>query len=482
MPDNSNAPHFEPTWESLSRYRCPDWFRDAKLGIFLHWGPTSISAAGTAYSRDMYIEGSEAYNIHLSKYGHPSKVGWKDIIPMWKAENWDPDYVVGVFKKAGARYIVPVASFHDNYDLWDSKHHRWNAVNIGPKKDIVGMWRESALKHGLRFGVSEHLERAYSWFNTNKGQDKDGPFADVPYDGNDPAYEDLYFPPHDDTVWWYPSNPPEWWKQQWFDRITDLIDNCKPDLLYTDGAVPFGDYGLRLMAHFYNSNIRWHAGSLEAVYNMKNIKNHGEYHEGTCVEDLERGALDYLKTDPWQTDTAIGDWFYNENFGYKSARQIITMFVDIVSKNGNLLLDVGLKADGTFAEPELIVLRELADWMSTNSEAIYDSRPWHTYGEGPTAVTGNHFNESEMPYTAHDIRFTTKGDTLYAIALAWPDSRQLTIKSLREAGERVREVTLLGHAGALEFSLGPDGLSIMLPPDRPCRHAWVFRLPGAASR
>ena len=477
---------FEPTWESLQQYKCPEWFRDAKFGIFLHWGPTSVPGFGTPYSRDMYEEGSYAYKHHIEHYGHPSKFGWKDIIPLWKAEKWDPDYTVGVFKDAGAKYIVPVASFHDNFDLWNSKYTKWNAVNMGPKKDIIKLWRDATLKADLRFGVSEHLERSYSWFNTNKGRDKDGPLAGVPYDGNDTNYADFYFPPHDDTAWFYPRNPPEWWKQEWYNRIEDLVDNYKPDLLYTDGGLPFGDYGRKLMAHFYNANMLCHTGRLDAVYNLKNIGNHGEYREGICVEDLERGTMDYLKKEPWQTDTAIGDWFYNQNDTLKSSHQLITMLVDIVSKNGNLLLDVSLKADGTIPDGQLERLKDIGAWMKVNGDAIYGTRPWTIYGEGPNAVKGNHFNEGDVPYTAADIRFTTHGNVIDAIALGWPDGDHFLIKALDEkaaaASGGIAGVRMLGVDEPVEWKLTSDGLWIRKPARRPCEHAFVFQITVKGTR
>ena len=205
---------FTPDWDSLKRYRCPDWFRDAKFGIWSHWGPQAVPEGGDWYARNLYVQDHPAHHLHLQKFGHPSKVGFKDVIPHWKAQNFDAsqaDRLMRLYQAAGARYFVSMGVHHDNFDLWNSKHHRWNAVNMGPKKDIVGLWAAAARDHGLRFGVSEHLERSYNWFNTNKGSDKEGPLAGVPYDGNDPRYADLYFPPHDDTNWAYPKNPPEWW-------------------------------------------------------------------------------------------------------------------------------------------------------------------------------------------------------------------------------------------------------------------------------
>jgi alpha-L-fucosidase len=233
-------PVFEPTWDSLKQYRCPDWFRDAKFGIWAHWGPQCAPMVGDWYARQMYLQGHPQYEHHVRTYGHPSKVGFKDIIELWKGEKFDPAALIDLYKGAGARYFISMGVHHDNFDLWNSKHHRWNAVNFGPRRDIVGAWKRAAEAVGLRFGVTEHLERSWSWFNTNKGCDSYGPYAGVPYDGNDPAYEDLYFPQHDDTSYAYPANPPEAWTKGWLQRIQDLVDSYEPDLLYSDGAVRRG--------------------------------------------------------------------------------------------------------------------------------------------------------------------------------------------------------------------------------------------------
>ena len=250
----------------------------------------------------MYLQGHRAYEYHLKSFGHPSKFGFKDLIPLWKAENFDADCLVGRFKSAGAGYLVPVATFHDNYDLWKSKFQKWNSLNVGPLKDICGLWKQAALKHGLRFGVSTHMDRVPSWFNTSRGSDASGPLADLPYDGRDPRNAELYGPPNDEGMEWayLPKNAPESWKETWFHRNKDLIDTYRPDLLYFDGGIPYLEYGLELVAHYYNENVRWHNGKLEAVLNLKKTKVSGAYREGVCVQDLERSKLESIKDDPWQ--------------------------------------------------------------------------------------------------------------------------------------------------------------------------------------
>ncbi|MFB3825123.1 MAG: alpha-L-fucosidase [Bryobacteraceae bacterium] len=465
---------FNASWDSLKQYRCPDWFRDAKFGIWAHWGPQCVPEQGAWYARDMYIEGSPDYKYHVAHYGHPSKFGYKDIVPLWRAENFDPESLMERYQKAGAKYFVALGVHHDNFDCWNSRFHKWNATKMGPKRDIVGMWREAALSRGMRFGVSEHLARSWSWFNVNKGKDKEGPYAGVPYDGNDPAYADFYFEPHEDTSRVYPANPPEAWKKQWLARIKDLVDSYQPDLLYTDGGIPFGEVGRTLVAHFYNRSLEWHAGKLEAVYNIKNFKEgHGEYQDGCCVLDVERGVVDDIRPEPWQTDTCIGNWFYRRGVEYKSARTVIHMLADIVSKNGNLLLNFPQRADGTLDAQAESVLDGVTRWMAVNAEAIHGTRPHRVFGEGPTQNEGGAFSERKRKeYTPEDIRYTTKGRMVYAICLGVPGAQA----TLRNAPQRVRRVHMLGAAEPLKFTMREKVLRVELPERKPSEHALVLRI------
>jgi alpha-L-fucosidase len=243
------AGQFEPTMDSLANYRCPEWFRDAKFGIWAHWGPQAVPMMGDWYARRMYIQGDRDYEDHLKRYGHPSEHGYKDIIPLWKAEKWDPDRLMQLYKRAGAKYFVSMGSHHDNFFLWNSKLHRWNSVQMGPHRDVVGEWQKAAKKYGLHFGVSEHLGASFTWFQPSHSADKTGPQAGVPYDGADPNNWDLYhFPAEPGDTGWYSTNPK--WHQQWYDEIKELVDNYHPDLLYTDGGVPFGnEVGRSMIAH-----------------------------------------------------------------------------------------------------------------------------------------------------------------------------------------------------------------------------------------
>ncbi|MEM0966312.1 MAG: alpha-L-fucosidase [Verrucomicrobiota bacterium] len=481
---------FDPTRESLQQYKCPEWFRDAKFGIWAHWGPQSVPMIGDWYARNMYLQGNPQNLHHCRVYGHPSKFGYKDLVRLWKAEKFDPENLVDLYCRAGAKYVYTCGAHHDNFDCWDSKHHAWNSVNVGPGKDIVGLFAEATRSVGLKFGVTEHLERTWSWFNTNKGSDTYGPFKGVPYDGNDPAYQDFYLEKHGDSSPSYPQSAPETWMRHWQDRMIDLIKQYEPDLFYTDGAIPFGKIGLEVMAEFYNQNLA-SKGRLEAVYALKDHKHlervgyHGEYREGIGVLDVERGVVDDIHLNPWQTDTCIGGWYYKSEIEYKSPGEVISMLVDIVSKNGNLLLNFPLKPDGTLDDEEIWIAEEIGRWMDVNGEGIYGTRPWHIYGEGPTRLESGLFAEDKKKkFTARDIRFTQKGDALYACILGWPDNGRIQIESLRHLNDTrlLKSVELLGH-GPVEYIrrgdenvYGERGLIILLPEKKPCSHAWILKI------
>jgi alpha-L-fucosidase len=463
---------FNGTAASLEEYRIPEWFRDAKFGIWAHWGPQSGVEAGGWYARNMYIETQAQYKYHVATYGHPSKVGYKDLCPLWKGNEFDPDHLMSLYKKAGAKYFMSMAVHHDNFDLWNSKHQpRWNAVATGPKKDVVGLWRKAAEKYGLRFAVSEHLSNSYNWLAVSHGADKSGPMAGVPYDGSDPAYADLYHP--------FPKDQPlrdamsrettEAWKRQWFARVKDLVDNYRPDLLYTDGGIPFGELGYRMVSHYYNVMP-------QGVFTSKNRK---DCEKGTCALDIERGIANDILPNPWQTDTCIGNWHYKRGIQYKSAKTVVDMLCDIVSRNGNLMLNFPLPNSGRPDDEELKVLDGITRWMAVNGDAIYGTRPWKVSGNAPSAAAPGEagFNErSRKELTANDVRFTTKGGAVYAFVMGWPE-REASIP-MPGAG-KVRSVDLLGHRGRLQFTQDAAGLRVQLPTERPCEHAVAFRVVGA---
>jgi alpha-L-fucosidase len=472
---------FLGTRESLKGYRTPEWFRDAKFGIWSHWGPQSATEAGDWYARNMYMEGSPQYKFHVEHYGHPSKVGFKDVIGTFKADKWDPEHLMDLYVKAGAKYFVSMGVHHDNFDMWNSRYQaRWNAAASGPKKDIVGMWKQAARKRGLRFGVSEHLSNSFDWLATSHMSDKTGEFAGVPYDGTDPQYSDLYHSydgmPADfvETAKAMGRVAPDRWKRQYFDRIRDLVDQHQPDLLYTDGGIPFEEIGLNLVAHEFNVSAKAHGGKVEAVYNSK---SRTDCVEGTCVLDVERGLVNKIWPDAWQTDTCIGGWHYKKGITYKMPKTIVDMLVDIVSRNGNLLLNFPLPGSGELDAEELQILASITAWMHVNSEGIYGTRPWKVYGEGPSLSagpeTGTGFNEkNRKALTADEIRFTSKGQHVYAFAMGWPNG-EMVVKSI---DVKAHNVELLGHKGKLKWSQNEAGLKVAMPAERPCDHAVTLKI------
>jgi alpha-L-fucosidase len=465
---------FKATRGSLDAYRVPAWFRDAKFGIWSHWGPQSGVEDGDWYARNMYIQGSPQYEYHVKTYGHPSKVGLKDLIPLFKGDKWDPEHLMDLYKKAGAKYFVSMGVHHDNYDMWNSKYQpRWNATAIGPRRDIVGLYKQAARKRGLRFGVSEHLSNSFDWLATAHTSDKTGPLAGVPYDGVNPDFADLYHSyaemPADfaTTAKAMGRVAPDDWKLQYFNRIKDLIDQHQPDLLYTDGGIPFEEYGLSTVAEVYNVSAGLHDGKVEAVYCSKVAS---DCSVGTCIVDHERGVSDAISDEPWQTDTCIGDWHYKKGQVYKTPKKVIDLLVDIVSKNGNLLLNFPLPNSGELDAEESKVLEGITTWMAVNSEGIYGSRPWKIYGAGPStevAVSQTGFNESKQPgLTAEDVRFTSKGKILYAYVMGPPTAdmviKPLGQKSPQEPG-KILNVQLLGSQEKLHWKQDHQGLKVKKP-------------------
>jgi len=485
LPEIAKGP-FDGTAASLKAYQIPEWFRDAKFGMWAHWGPQSAAEFGDWYARNIYIQDSPQNKYHVEHYGHPSKFGHKDICRLWKGDQFDPDHLMQLYKKAGAKYFMSMGVHHDNFDLWNSKHQpRWNAVATGPKKDVVGLWRKAAQKHGLKFAVSEHLSNSYNWLAVSHGSDKTGSMAGVPYDGTDPAYADLYHPfPKDQPI---PTQAmsrvaPDSWKLLYFRRIQDLIDNYQPDLLYTDGGIPFGDWGYRLVAHYYNTNAKVHGGKVEGVYTSKTA---ADCDSGTCVLDIERGVANEIKPNPWQTDTCIGNWHYKKDLTYKTPKIVIDMLCDIVSRNGNLMLNFPLPNSGALDAEELKVLEGITKWMAVNSEGIYGTRPWKVSGSAaaPAPAAQSGFNErNRKELTANDVRFTTKGGALYAFVMGWPE-REAVVPTLALGGTlgvgKIRGVELLGHKGKVKFTQDGSALKVEMPAEKPSEHAIALKIVGA---
>jgi alpha-L-fucosidase len=480
-PQQITSGSFAGTRDSLRKYKIPEWLGQSKFGIWAHWGPQSAIGDGDWYARNMYIQGSPQYQYHLNRFGPQSKVGYKDLIHLFSADRWDPGALMDLYVQAGAKYFFSMGVHHDNFDMWNSKYQpRWNAAATGPKKDIVGLWAQAARKRGLRFGVSDHLSNSYDWFAPAHTSDKTGSLAGVPYDGSDPAFADLYHnytgEPYSfvDTAKPMGRVAPGRWKQQYFRRIKDLIDQHYPDMLYTDGGIPFEEFGLGLVAEEYNTSASAHGGLVESVYFSKVV---AECSIGTCVLDRERGVVDGIWPDPWQTDTCIGDWHYKKGIQYKSAKKVIDLLVDIVSKNGNLLLNFPLPASGELDADERVTLQGITDWIRVNGEAIFNSRPWKIHGEGPGTMIKAEpgMNEGQMPdLTAQDVRFTTKDGLLYAFVQGWPTSL-LTIKALGLMSDqkpgRVIAVEMLGVSALLKFKQQDAAMEVAPPERRPAAAA-----------
>ena len=480
---------FQPTFESLATRKCPDWFRDAKFGIWSHWGPQSVPMFGDWYARNMYIEGSPQYLYHLRHYGHPSKFGYKDICALWKAEKFDPDGLMKLYVKAGARYFVGQAMHHDHFFNFPSKINRFNSVEVGPQKDICGMWKTAADAEGLPFGLTEHMGASFSWWKVNKWSDSTGPYAGVPYDGTDPNYADFYFRNQEHVTDdqsntqarpWYTSNKK--YRDYWLSVMDELIALYQPDLLYSDGALPFGElnaaergneeftHGLATVANLYNTSIKKH-GENRAVYCQKD-RRPKIYRVG--VLDLERSQLPGINPDPWQTDTCIGGWFYDVRKQFKKPAHIIEMLIDIVAKNGSMLLNILQLPDGSIDEESVWILEELADWFSVAGEAIYSTQPWRHFGEGDARVQIEGFKEDAVAWNSSDYRFTKKGNTLYAFLMAAAETRVAVIKSI-PASDKVVSVKLLG-AGDCPYTDSFGVISVKLPETLPTRYTNVLAL------
>ncbi len=446
---------FEPlSWDELARqYKCPEWFRDAKFGMWFHWGPQAVPENGGGwYARHMYMQdvgretfGQYAYSYHLKKYGHPSEFGFKDIIHSWKAKKFNADKLVDFAKSNGARYIVALANHHDHFDCFDSSHHPWNSVNVGPKKDIVGEFAKAARKRGLKFGVTSHDNRHWKWWRGAFGSDKTGAKKGVPYDGRltkadgkgkwwqglDPA--DLYGPVPETRT---PKLEKEM-KENWKDRHFELVDKYEPDLLYYDSHnFSYGNYGKEVARRLHNNSLKKH-GKIETVMNIKSKKP-------GIVYDVESGGSNILEAKPWQSEITFTDWFYKQDRHLThNARTILEMLVNAVCKNGTLLLNVELYPNGTIPQEQKRIIEIVGNWLRVNEEAIYGTRPWKVYGDGKSirgevaitpdgrirnAAAGaiakqnkkNHYNQRttrSVPYPHDEVRFTTKGDDFYIIVL-----------------------------------------------------------------
>jgi alpha-L-fucosidase len=444
---------FAATWESLAGYQVPDWYRDAKFGIFIHWGPYCVPAFGNEwYARNMYVQGSPEYEHHREVFGPQDKVGYKDLIPKLTGENFDADGWAALFREAGAQFVVPVAEHHDGFAMYDTALNPWNAVAMGPQRDVIGELAAAVRAQSMVFGVSSH--RAEHWWFMNGGMGFD---SDVRAGG----HADLYGPAQPQEL---PPSPQ--FLEDWLARTAELVDRYQPQMLFFDWWIhqpAFKPYLPRLAAYYYNKAAAWQRGPVLTY-------KHDAFTPGTAVYDVERGASTQLRPDPWQADTAVSrtSWGHVEGQDYKSGPDLLAFLVDVVSKNGCLLLNIGPKADGSIPEHEAELLREIGAWLAVNGEAVYASRPWLVYGEGPARVKEGQFTENDQPaYGPADLRFTTRNNCLYVTALGGAEDGRIRVRSLGRDltlyNQEVGSVHLLGHPDPLEFEHGAQELMVRLP-------------------
>ena len=460
---SSSQERFSANWESLKKYKTPDWFMDAKFGIFIHWGVYSVPAFSNEwYPRNMYRKDSKEYKHHIEKYGSHEKFGYKDFIPMFKAEKFDPVKWVDLFKKSGAKYIVPVAEHHDGFAMYKTSLSKWNAAEMGPKRDVIGELAEEVKKQGLIFGVSSH--RIEHWWFMGDGRR-------FPSDIMDNKYNDFYGPGQTEAETMSPE-----FMNDWLLRCTELVDKYKPQLVWFDWWIEqpaLESYRKTFASYYYNKGLEWNKG---VVINHKWEK---AFPEGVTVLDLERGKLGAIRKLPWQTDDAIGNnsWGFAEGNTFKSVQYVITNLIDIVSKNGNLLLNIGPRPDGTITEEETAVLTGTGKWLAVNGEAIYGTRCWKISGEGPTESASGSFVDQKKPFTAQDIRFTVKGDTLFAITLALPSANN-SIKALgiKSGNGIIEKLEMVGSQEKLLWKQEADALVIRPSKTYPAENCVAYRI------
>jgi alpha-L-fucosidase len=479
---------YEPTWESLSEHEAaPEWFRDAKLGIYFHWGVYSVPAFGNEwYPRWMHFEGNSVYEHHMEKYGHPSEFGYHDFVPLFKAENFDADEWADLFVKAGARFAGPVAEHHDGFSMWDSKATPWNAADMGPMRDITGELaraiRERDMKFITTFHHAKHLqrykERAEEEMQMDGTQRRKFRMSHYPYiEGLPPVSEDK-------KLKYLYGNIPEdqWLDEVWFGKLKEVVDQYQPDIMWFDSwldQIP-EEYRQKFSAYYLNEAEKWQK---EVVI----VRKQDDLPLNYTVDDLEKSRKNRLEPDPWMTDETIskGSWCYTEDLEIKKSKDVLHVLIDITSKNGVLLLNISPMADGTIPANQKKVLTDMGGWLERFGEAIYDSRPWYTFGEGPTKEPEGHFSNRlgflNLEYSWKDVRYTKKDDTIYATLLGWPGGgTELELKSFAAdsvpEAVQIQKVELMGSDEELTWEQTDSGLSIVTPGSAPDEMAVVFKI------
>jgi alpha-L-fucosidase len=488
---------YSADWRSLRAHPTPQWFRDAKFGIYTHWGVYSVPAIGpntSWYGHNMYREGTvrtkgrretNQYNDHLQSYGHYSKFGYKDFIPLFTAERFDPDQWAEVFANAGARFAGPVAEHHDGFSMWPTKTSRWNAAEMGPRRDVVGLLEKAYRSKGMKYMVAMHHAEHW-WFFPHWLKDADTA---------DPRFSDFYGEAHNtdfempleawdrEAEWAAQDMPSRAFLEKWKTRLHEVVDGYQPDYIWFDFGLRWihEQYKQDFLAYYYNKEAEW-GREVVVTYKWSDLP------PGTASVDIELGRMADQTYFDWITDTTVDDgqaWGYMKNARYKSATELLQYLIDNVSKNGYMLLNVGPKADGTIPEEAQESLAGMGKWLALNGEAIYETAPWYRFGEGPTRFTvEGAFGDMQekVRFTGEDFRFTTRGNVLYAIALAWP-AKEFSIQSAGALypGE-VERVELLGHDGPLPFRQTRSGLDVTRPDQPPCDHAYVFKITRRTAR
>jgi alpha-L-fucosidase len=455
---------FQPDWDQIAQhYRFPEWFVDAKFGIFIHWGVYAVPAFGNEwYPRNMYQQDREEYRHHIETWGEHTAFGYKDFIPLFKAEKFDADEWAALFKEAGARYVVPVAEHHDGFAMYDSELNEWNSVKMGPGKDIVALLKAAVERQGMVFGLSTHRAENAWFFDGGMAFPSDVQDTTIALYGRRYANEKYT----DEQA------------REWLMRTYELVNKYEPKLVWFDWTVNnpvLMPYFNRFLAYYYNSALDW--GGEHVVVNTKQ-----GYPTNIQVWDIERGKSGQMMRFPWQTDTSIGkkSWAFVEGEENKTPEQIVHDLVDIVSKNGNLLLNIGPRADGTITDEQKAVLLAIGEWLKVNGEAIYGSRCWKKFGEGEAESTKGSFTDNmATAYTARDIRFTTKGNDFYAIVLNWNDGGETLVKSLDKAAvadAKILRVSMLGTDEEIKWEQTDGGLRLSFPGESPCKYACTFKI------
>lgn len=454
---------FKDNWESLAKYRTPEWFRNAKFGIFVHWGLYSVPAFGSEwYSRNMYIQGSPEYEHHVKTYGAHKDFGYKDFIPLFKAEKFIPDEWAQLFFDAGARYVVPVAEHHDGFQMYKSELSRWNAYEMGPHRDIIGELKNACDAKGLQFCASSH--RVEHWFFMGHGREFDSDIKEPMRLGDfywpaepEPNHQDLFSTP----------TPTEEFLTDWLLRCCEIVDRYAPRLIYFDWWIQHSavkPYLKKFAAYYYNR-------AEEEGYEPVICYKHDAFQFGCATVDIERGQFSDCKPYPWQTDTAcaVNSWCYTAGNIFKNPVDILRDFVDIVSKNGCLLLNIGPRADGTITEEDRHILLTVGRWLKANGEAIYGSRPWRVSAEGPTEIPEGQFTDGvKKTFTPEDVRYTCRGDSIYAFAMVYPENGRVAFPALgeRDAASKpnfhgiIKSVSVLGFDETPEWERREDALYI----------------------